>query len=65
MKVHVLSYVHAANGLAIEVVPETDAESAVLSAAWKHGSLETAYSSKSPTSKSFLVRVFQTTAKDE
>jgi len=63
MKARIFAYVHAANGLSVEIVPETEAESAVLSAAWKHGYMDTAYSGEGPTTISFLVRTFHATAK--
>jgi hypothetical protein len=62
MQARIGSYVHAQNGLAIEIVPETEAESAVLAAAWKHGHMETGYSDENPTVVTFLVRVFDTKA---
>lgn len=40
MKVALSSFVHSENGLALYVVPETDAERVLLRAMWQHGRLE-------------------------
>jgi hypothetical protein len=39
MNCKLVSYTHAANGLSLFIVPETDAERELLSALWKHGEL--------------------------
>ncbi len=52
MKTRVFSYMHEANGLAIEIVPETDTEEELLAAVWKHGTMETGHGK-------FLVRAFE------
>ena len=36
----IISYEHASNGLSIEILPETDAERAVVHAIWKHGEMK-------------------------
>ena len=39
MKCELIIFDHAANGLSLFVVPETDAERVVLRGLWKHGEL--------------------------
>ena len=39
MKCEIITYEHADNGLALFVVPETDAERAILQGLWKRGEL--------------------------
>ena len=40
MNAKIISYEHASNGLSIEIVPETDAERAVVHAIWNHGKIK-------------------------
>ena len=39
MKCEIITYEQADNGLALFVVPETDAERSILQGLWKHGEL--------------------------
>ena len=41
MKVQLITYEHSSNGLALFVVPETDAERALLRGLWRHGEMVT------------------------
>jgi len=58
MNVKVGSYLHASNGINIEVVPETDAEQDLLDAIWKHGYIDSGYSDENPRAKCYLIRAF-------
>jgi len=40
MKLKLYTYVHEANGLALQVIPETEPEQAILHALWKFGRLD-------------------------
>ncbi len=40
MKVEVQTYVHSANGLSLQLIPETEQEASLLHGFWKHGKLE-------------------------
>lgn len=41
MKIKIITYEHAENGLSLFVTPETDEERQLLRGLWKHGKLET------------------------
>ncbi|KKM93798.1 hypothetical protein LCGC14_1204630 [marine sediment metagenome] len=58
MKTRLFTYVHESNGLSLEIVPETDTEAELLAALWKHGRMETSYSSDNKDAKSYQIRVF-------
>lgn len=40
MKVKIVTYGHAENGISLQVIPETDEEEALLHGLWKHGRME-------------------------
>jgi len=43
MKVKLTSYAHADNGISLQIIPETDAEDAILRGFWRHGNLNTGH----------------------
>lgn len=60
MKCRLYTYVHESNGIAIELMPETDVELHLLAGFWKFGRLEKAHGGDDvPHSEGFVVRAFK------
>jgi hypothetical protein len=55
MRCEVVVYEHRDNGLSLFVVPETDAERALLDGLWKHGELNTCNGVADRSSKGYCV----------
>ena len=62
MKTRVFSFQHEGNGLALQLLAETEAEDALLNALWAFGTLERGYPPSDESSRanrqSYLVRAF-------
>lgn len=59
MKARLYTYAHESNGIAVEVIPETTDEEAMLAALWRFGVMEINHSSDNPKSQGFIVRAFR------
>ena len=55
MQVKLITYEHAANGVSLFVVPETDAERELLRGIWKHGQLSTCNGVADDSSQGFKI----------
>ena len=63
MKLKLYTYIHEANGLALQVIPETEPEQAILHALWKFGRLDITNTADNRFSVAgFVVKAFQNTA---
>ena len=59
MKTKLFRFKHEVNGLAVEIIPETEAEHVVLDALWEWGKMEIVSSSKNPIGKGYVVVAFK------
>jgi len=55
MKVKLYTFLHAANGLNIELIPETEQEFELLRGVWRHGKLNTCYANHSKYGCGFAI----------
>lgn len=65
MQARVYTYVHESNGIAVEVIPETEAEDVLLDSLWRFGKKEIVHSEANPSSRGYIVRAFACLGKTE
>lgn len=58
MKVRLVTYQHESNGMAIQVMPETDVEVELLRSVWAHGRLATGHPCGGTGEIGFYIKAF-------
>ncbi len=58
MKVRLVTYQHESNGMAIQVMPETDAEVEILRSMWAHGRLAAGHPCGGTGGIGFYIKAF-------
>ena len=59
MKLKLYTYVHEENGIALQVIPETEPEQVLLDALWRFGRLDIVHTCNNSVSTGFIVKAFQ------
>lgn len=58
MKLKLITYAHASNGLSLQLCPETEVEQGLLKSIWQHGVLETGHPCGEMGGTGFYIKVF-------